>query len=294
MIKKTLKGLTGYFFIAPAIITLMFLSLFPIFQAMYMSFFDGNLGNFTLRFVGLDNYRMLLTNTRSLNAIWRSLVFSTSVVVGIFMIGMILALALNAPIRARKAFRTMSLMPWVVSGVVTGLTWRWLMNTNFGLVNDILIRLNIIETGIEWLGRPNLAFFSVIVATIWRSFPFVMLMLLAGLQSIDIGQYESASLDGANPIQKFLYITLPNLRPVSMPVLLTQIIWQLHNFDLVAAMTGLGPVNATETLPINIYTNAFSYFQFNYASAVGVVLLIFTLILSTVYIKYYLKILDES
>jgi multiple sugar transport system permease protein len=284
----------GYFFIAPAIIVLLLLVLLPVLQNIYMSFFTGTLSNLTKNFVGLDNYFALLKDERSVNAILRSLVFATAVVAGIFVVGMILALGLNADIRYRKFFRTAALLPWVVSGVVAGLTWRWLMNTQFGLVNDILMRLHLIKREVEWLSIPHLAFVSVIIATIWRSFPFVMLMLLAGLQSIDLAQYESASMDGANIFQRFWHITLPNLRPVSMPIFLTQVIWQLHNYDLVAAMTGLGPVNSTETLPLNIYTNAFGYFKFNYASAVGVVLLVFTLALSAVYVRYYLRSLEES
>jgi multiple sugar transport system permease protein len=292
---KTLRSsrkLLGYCLIAPAILVLLFLVLLPVLQNIVMTFFTGNLGNMFQEFIGFNNYIEIFKNERSVNAIVRSLVFAACTVAGVFIAGMTLALGLNSSIAYRKVFRTIILLPWVVSGVVAGLTWRWLMNTQFGLVNDILLRLHIIDNAVEWLSKPYLAFFSVIIATIWRSFPFVMLMLLAGLQSIDYAQYESASIDGANAVHRFWYITLPNLRPVSMPVFLTQVIWQLHNYDLIAAMTGLGPVNGTETLPLNIYTNAFSYFSFNYASAVGVVLLIFTLVLSTVYVRHYLHSLE--
>jgi len=288
--KLIAKHFVGYFFILPAILTLMFLLLLPMAQGIALSFFKGDLADFYKTFVGFGNYKELFTNERTINSIERSVIFTLATVIGVFFSGMIFALALNCNIRFRKAARTLLLLPWVISGVVAGLTWRWILNIQYGVLNDILLRLHLISKAISWLGDPNLAFLSVIIATIWRSFPFVMLMLLAGMQAIDATQYESAALDGAGPIQRFWRITLPNLSPVLFPVILTQIIWQLNSYDLIATMSGLGPINSTETLPLNIYTNAFIYFKINYAASVGAMLLLFTLIFSSIYIYRYLKV----
>jgi multiple sugar transport system permease protein len=296
---KRLKNLiknkhVGYFFIAPAFLTLAFLVFAPTIQGIVTSFFKGTMTNSFKKFVGFQNFITVLHNERTINAIVRTGIFAGSVVILIFVIGMILALALDSNIKFRKLSRTVILMPWVVSGIIAGLTWRWMMDTQFGIVNDILSRMGILSAPIAWLGAPKLVLICVIIATVWRSFPFVMINILAGLQTIDKVQYESAYLDGANALEKFFYITFPNLKPVIMPIFLMQIIWQLQNYDLIAAMTGgIGPVNSTETIPVNIYVTAFQYFDFNSAAAVGVILMVFTLLFSIIYIRYYFKSIEE-
>lgn len=288
------KKRTGYAFIAPAFLTLGFLVFLPTLQGMLMSFFSGPMARPFTEFVGLKNFIAVLKNPRTVDAILRTFVFAASVVVSICVLGLVFALSIEAITRMRRFVRTLLMMPWVISGVIAGLTWRWVLDAHYGVFNDILRRLGLINQPIAWLGEPKTALLFVIIASVWRSYPFVMVNILAALQTVDRVQYESAYLDGANALQKFWYVTFPNLKVVVMPVVLMQVIWQLQNYDLIAGMTGgAGPVNSTETLPVHIYITAFQNFKFNNAAAAGVILLAFTLVFSIIYIRSYFRALED-
>ncbi len=167
------------------------------------------------------------------------------------MVGLSFALLLNTKVgRITNVMGFILTIPWVISPVVAGFAWKWMLNDNFGVINYWLISLGIISEGITWLGNPTTALLCVIVARLWQFYPFAMVMFLAGLQAIPEEQYEAAAVDGASTLGKFLHITLPNLRSVSAVLLLLGVIWSFNDFNMVFVMTRGGPINASMVLPV--------------------------------------------
>jgi multiple sugar transport system permease protein len=182
-----------------------------------------------------------------------------------------IALVLNQSFRGRGIVRTIAIIPWALPTAIMGLAWTWIFNDQFGVVNDLLQRLGLIQTGISWLGEPTLAMMALIIADVWKTTPFISIILLAGLQSIPQDLYEAHSMDGANPWQSFCQITLPLLMPQILIALLFRFAQAFGIFDLVQVMTGGGPAGATETVSIYIYSTVMRYLDFGYGAALVVV-----------------------
>ena len=176
-------------------------------------------------------------------------------------------------------------MPWTLPDVIAGLVWKFMYDPLSGIVNDVLLRVGLIGRPVEWLSDPLLALPSVIVADVWRGFPFVMLILLAGLQAISRDLYEAARIDGASTWQEFRHITIPGLRGVAVVALALDTIWQFRRFGLIYAMTQGGPGYRTAILPILVYKQYFRFFNFEYASAIAAVAAVVMLIISVPYIR---------
>lgn len=217
---------------------------------------------------------------------FRNTFLITAVSVSFFIIiGLGLALFLNRPMRGRVWLRIIALLPWTVPGVAVGITWRWMYNPTYGILNSLIEKLGLPFDNIEWLSSPDLAIYSIIVANIWRGYPFVMVVLLAGLQSIPKEQYECAALDGANALKQFRYITLPGLKKALIVSLAMSIIWEFRRFALVRIMTGGGPGRSTEVMSTLVFKQYFEFFNFEYASAIAIMLTIVLLVISIPYIK---------
>jgi len=195
------------------------------------------------------------------------------------------ALVLNQSFRGRGIVRTISLLPWALPTALMGLAWAWIFNDQYGIVNDILLRLGILKTGISWLGDPTLAMMAVIIADVWKTTPFIALLLLAGLQSISSDLYEAHSIDGASAWQSFWKITVPLLMPQIVIALLFRFAQAFGIFDLIQVMTGGGPAGATETVSIYIYGTVMRYLDFGYGAALVVVT--FLLLVAAVAIAAY-------
>jgi len=184
---------------------------------------------------------------------------------------MAIALVLNQKFLGRGLVRTTAILPWALPTALIGLAWAWIFNDQFGVVNDILLRLGLIKTGINWLGDPTLAMMAVIFADVWKTTPFISILLLAGLQSISPDLYEAHSIDGATPWQNFTRITLPLLLPQILIALLFRFAQAFGIFDLIAVMTGGGPGGATEVVSLYIYSTVMRYLDFGYGAALVVV-----------------------
>ncbi len=197
-------------FIAPVFVFLAGVILFPLGHALWTSFHRTR--GLNTSFVGLDNYAYLLNDEGFWNALSTSLRFTGTCVVLHIVLGLGLALLLNQISAARTALRIAFLTPWMVAPAIGATIWLWLLEPQFGVVNYLLRAAGIISTYKAWLGEPGLAFMSVVAVDVWRGVPFIMLLLLAGLQTIPKEQYEAASIDGANAVQQFRFVTLPNLR----------------------------------------------------------------------------------
>jgi multiple sugar transport system permease protein len=263
---------TGWSLLLPALIVLLVVYAYPILRAFWLSVFTQNLGTELEQvFSGLSNYQRMFSDGRFWQSLWNTTVFTTASVLLELILGIGVALVLNQAFRGRGIVRTITLIPWALPTAVMGVAWAWIFNDQYGVVNDILRRLGLIETGISWLGDPTLAMIAVILADVWKTTPFIALLLLAGLQSIPGDLYEAHSLDGATPIQSFWKITVPLLMPQIIVSLLFRFAQAFAIFDLIQVMTGGGPGGATETVSIYIYSTVMRYLDFGYGSALIVV-----------------------
>ena len=263
---------TGWMLIIPAMLVLAFVYAYPIARSFWLSLFTENLGTqLQPVFSGLNNYGRMFQDGRFWQTIANTMVFTISTLVLELILGMGIALVLNQAFKGRGAVRTIAIIPWALPTALIATTWAWIFNDQFGVVNDILLRLGIIDTGINWLGNPAPAMISVIIADVWKTTSFVAILLLAGLQSISNDLYEAHSIDGASPWQSFRQITLPLLMPQILIASLFRFAQAFGIFDLIQVMTGGGPGGATETVSIYIYATVMRYLDFGYGAALVVV-----------------------
>jgi multiple sugar transport system permease protein len=277
-------------FILPAITLLLLLTAYPLYQVILMSFYDYT-DKANPIFAGIKNYSEFIVDPLFWNALGNTVVFTIVSVFSGLSIGLIFALLLNQQINTkfRAIFRSVLMFPWLTSSTVVAAIFMLLFNP-FGLVNKFLSSLGLTELSqTAWLGNENTALLAVIVANIWRGFPFMMLMLLAGLQTISNDLYEAADIDGAGFFKKLFYITIPQLKNIIFTLVVLEFIWNFRSFDLVFLMTGGGPMNSTEVLSTYIYHHAFRTLDFGYASATAIFMLLIMVALSFFYLKSSIK-----
>jgi multiple sugar transport system permease protein len=263
----------GWLLVIPALLILSLVFVYPIVRAFWLSFFTENLATqLQPVFSGLANYSRMLGDGRFWQSMGNTTIFTVSSVLLELILGMGIALVLNQTFRGRGVVRTIAIIPWALPTAIMGLAWAWIFNDQYGVVNDLLQRLGLIQTGISWLGEPTLAMMALVIADVWKTTPFISIILLAGLQSISQDLYEAHSMDGANPWQSFYQITLPLLMPQILIALLFRFAQAFGIFDLVQVMTGGGPAGATETVSIYIYSTVMRYLDFsssNYSQIVA-------------------------
>jgi len=273
----------GYLFVAPVFLFLCAIVVFPLGNAFWTSL--QRVRGLRSTFVGLANYATVLTDSAFWHALWTSFLF-TGIAVSLHMLlGLGLALLLNELRTARTALRIAFLTPWMVAPAVGATIWLWLLEPQFGVLNYLLRAAGIIDAPLAWLGEPGLAFGSVVAVDVWRGFPFVMLLMLAGLQTVPPEQYEAAALDGATAWQRFRYVTLPNLRYLLVVASTLDVINTVRHYDIIGVMTAGGPADATQVLPVLLYNTAFRGNRFGDAAAIGLLLLLIVLALSTFYLR---------
>jgi len=262
----------GWMLTIPALLLLLAVFAYPIGLAFWQSFVTKNLGTeLQAEFSGFQNYIRMAQDGRFWQSLWNSTVFTTLSIIFEFLLGLGIALVLNQAFRGRNVVRTVAILPWALPTALIALAWSWIFNDQFGVVNDILLRLGLIDTGINWLGNPTLAMVAVIVADVWKTTPFISILLLAGLQSIPDDLYEAHRIDGANAWQSFWQITLPLLLPQIVIALVFRFAQAFGIFDLIAVMTGGGPGGATEMVSLYIYSTVMRYLDFGYGAALVVV-----------------------
>lgn len=281
MVKK--KSIYPYLLVAPALIIILCVVFIPVINAIGMSFqsYDLRRPN-DIAFVGLANYIAAFKDELFWKALWKTILW---VVFGVgfqFVFGFILALLLNKKFRGRGVVRAVSLIPWVTPGIVIGLMWRWMYDGNYGVLNDILQKLHIINKSIPFLAQTNTAFPAVVVTIIWQGIPFFALMILAGLQGIPGELYEAADMDGATGFQKLFKITIPSIKNTIFITGLLRIIWVANSVDVIFNMTEGGPAYATQTLSVYVFNKA-QALNLGYSSAMAILL---ALVLCLVAVPY--------
>ncbi|BBI36456.1 carbohydrate ABC transporter permease [Cohnella abietis] len=263
------SGFKGIWFILPAVLTLLVLITYPLIYGAYISFFDTNLIT-KWNFEGFRYYKEIFSNTEFLSRIILTLHYTVWVVAGHFVIGLGLSLILNMKLKGITVFRVILILPWLFPEVVVGLLWKWLFNPLYGLFNSVLMGWGIIDDPVSWLGDEKTAFVAVIVVSIWKGFPMVMMLILAGLQSISEDVYEAAKIDGCNRNKAFRFVTLPALMPVLLVTIILDTVWWFKHFTMIWILTQGGPGNATNVVSIDIFKQAFEFFNFGKASAMAI------------------------
>lgn len=261
---------------------------YPLYQDFVISFENygfGGLATGHAPFVGVDNYVAMLTSDVTLRAITNTVVFTVGSVALQFSIGFALAVYLNRQTAVFAVLRRLVLLPWVMPLVITGTIFSLIFSTTNGLANELLRGAGLIHGDIGWLSDGVLALLAITVANIWAGVPFNAVLLLSGLQDVPPEQLEAAEVDGANGWQRFWYITVPTMRPVILIVLMLGIVYTLKVFDIVIVLTDGGPNNESQLLSSWSYTQAFTNFQFGTGTAVGNILLVFSLIVGAIYIR---------
>lgn len=272
----------GYWFILPALSALLLLIVYPLIRGIIISFYNTNLLA-KWDFVGLKYYVSELSSGSLWSALGTTLVYTAFVVAGNLVVGTALALLLNGKFRFRTGFRAILILPWLFPEVVVAIVWTWLLNPLYGPTHQVMQFFGYHGPAIQWLDTPAGAMAGVVVASIWKGYPLVLITVLAGLQTIPNDLYEAASLDGAGKARSFRSITLPSLRPVLLIVVILETIWYFKQFTIPWQMTSGGPVDATRLISIDIYNTAFQNFQFGRASAMAVIVFLIVLAISFVY-----------
>lgn len=273
---------TGYKFIAPGLLMMVLLIIYPMLYGAYLSFYNTNLVN-KWKFVGFKYYLEAFTKPEFYTSVLLTFWFMILVVAGHFVIGFLLASTLNKKFHGRTIFRVIFMLPWLFPETVIALLFTWIMNPMYGVLNSILKSLGIISSNVSWLGSAKFAFPAVVAVCIWKGYPLVMTMILSGLQSISHDLYEAAEIDGANKWQQFLHVTVPGLKPVMTTTLILDSVWCFKQYTLVYTMTGGGPGTATNLISLNIYGTAFNDLRFGKAAAWGIIVFVICYLISKLY-----------
>jgi len=276
--------------VLPATLLLGLVAYLPIAYAISLGFFDKTAFSPTMSWIGLDNYRFLIQDPELWAALGRSVWFTVGSVTLQVAWGLFFALALDRAFRGQALARSLVVLPYLLPTIVVGLVFKWLLSPEYGIVNQVLLDIGLVERPINFFGGLTSSMYSVIAATGWQYGSFAALLFFARLQSINPRLYEAARVSGAGPIRCFFDITLPNLRTTILLVALLRGIWMFNKFDIIWIITKGGPLQATETLPIYAYRLAFEDFDFGLAAGACTVMF---LVLGAGAVLYF-KLFDPS
>ncbi len=243
--------------IAPVVLYLILVMGLPLLWAVYTSLTDKVIGAADVRFIGLANYIDIIKDPVFQKALFNTFIFAFFAVFGKVILGVIMSLTMNQSVRGKSVMRVAMILPWTIPTIVSVFAWQWIYSDVGGALNRILMILHITDHQIGWLSTTSMAMFSVILVNIWRGTPFIAISVLAGLQNISPDLYEAASLDGANILQRFFYVTLPSVKNVIILAAFVTTIWTLNDFEIVWLMTRGGPSHATELVSTYSYIQGF-------------------------------------
>jgi ABC-type sugar transport system permease subunit len=277
----------GFLFVLPALVLYTLFFIYPFLQSVYISLTDWNGVNATKNFVGLANYARALRDRLMWQSLQHNVIWVILGTVVPIVIALLLAVLLsNDRAKGRTAFRTIYFMPVVLSPVVVAIIWGWVYNPIYGMLNRVLDSIGLDALSRGWLGDPQLALYMVLIAAIWSYFGFCLVVLMAGMQSIDMSLDDAAKIDGANSWQQFLNVTLPQLSPVLTMIVAYTMIGGFNVFDIVYVMTGGGPANSTELIATYTYRQSFQLNSVGYGAALSMVMTVVALAASVLFIKY--------
>ena len=287
---KKKRNLAPYLLLLPPVLLVLIFMVYPIGYVFRLSFYDYNpVMPWLNGFKGFGNFVAIITGSEFWQAMLVSLKWVFWEVILQFTLGLIIALLLNQKFKARGFFRALIFIPWAMSGVLTAVLWNLIYNQNIGILNDLLMKLHIVSEPVDWLVSAGTALAAIIAVNCWVGIPFNILLLTSGLTGISDDIYESASIDGANKFQRFLYITLPLMKPAMLSVLMLGFIYTFKAFDLMYIMTQGGPFNSTDVLGTYAYSEAFTQYEFSKGSAIAMVLFVCLFLVGLFYLKLLSK-----
>lgn len=279
------EALWGWAMVAPTIIGLVVLNIIPIFQTLKMSFHkSGDFGRNDI-FVGFENYQRMLGDAQVWQATWNTFKYTLLVVPATVVLAILLAVLLNSKIKGKHLYRTIFFLPMVAAPAAVTMVWKWLYNTDFGLINFVLGKMGIGR--INWIEDPKIAMYSIALIGIWSTVGYSMILILAGLQEIPKDYYEAARIDGASPAKQFFQITLPLVSPTLFFVVVTSVIQSMQVFDAIYMMEDIrSPAyDKTVSLVYLFYNNSFKYSDKGYGSTIVILLLVIILLITAVQMK---------
>ena len=276
-----------YLFILPAMLIVIALIICPIFYSFHLSLNKPELGTGILKFVGVNNFIRILKGTDFLESLKNTLVFVLPYVCLTMFVGLLFALLLNKKYKLGRLYMAIIFIPWIISQVPAGVAWRWMFNAELGVMQHLLLCLNLVSTIRGVLGDPVLSMVLMVIASSWKWVAFTMIYFLAGLQTIDPEIYESAQIDGAKGFQIFHYITFPLIRSIFLVLFLLLTIGGINRIGLFMVITGGGPFRATETLSLYMYKLGFEYFHITEGAVVTIVLLFINTIFIVIYFPMF-------
>jgi multiple sugar transport system permease protein len=279
----------GLILIVPALLIMSLFTVYPLLDGIRMAFTNRHLLKETVQYVGLANFKRLLTDEIFWTSLYHSVILTISVVVLQFVLGLVLAWAMKQRLPGMSVFKSIIMASWVIPVAATVIMFKFMAQPDIGLINIVLKVLGFKNLNRYWLGDLHAALPFIIVLHLWRNVPFYGIAFLAAMQAIPKSYYEAAEIDGANAWTQFLNITLPGIRSMIMVMVTIHVLWTFNNFDFVYLATGGGPVNATDVLPVYVYRQCWNSYTVSYGAAIGTVMLIILMIYFIVYIRIYEK-----
>lgn len=284
---KKREQIIGLCTIAPALFLILALTLYPVAYSIWLSLLEKHSFFPQERFVGLENYIYLWHDPEFWNSLWLGVVYSIWTIIFQIILGVAAALILNETFFGRGLVRAIVLFPYMIPTIVAVILWKWLLNDTYGIVNYWLLACGIVTVPVSWLG-PDHIMFSVVLMSIWQFFPFVLLSILARLQTIPPELYEAAKVDGASAIRRFLHVTLPQIRGILFVVILLRSIWMFTKFDTVWLMgEGAGAGRFIRTLPVYAYMRTLTYYQAGLGAALAVIMFAILVVCTVIYFRMF-------
>ena len=286
-LERRIQRVQPYLLLAPSLLILTVFLLFPLIWNVYLSMHDVTFSNIlkNWEFVGLRNFADLLSDPDFYSSLKVSVLFVGGSVALQFLVGLVIAVLLNQQVRGSNALLALLIIPWTVSAVITGFSFKFIFNDDFGILNYGLEKMGL--EPVAWLSDPGVVVWTIVIANMWHGTPFTILFLSAGLLSINPIVYEAATIDGASKIRSFFYITLPLLKPFIVINIILITMWSVNFFDLILVMTNGGPLFASTTGSLFMYREAFEFGLLSKGSAVGIFLILVNLVLAYSYIKLF-------
>jgi trehalose/maltose transport system permease protein len=292
------RARAAFWFLAPMLVMLALVAAWPLLRSIMFSFTDADADTIFAggwRWVGFDNYlrvvvrdtgewrwRGVLADADWWNAVWNTVYFAIVSVTLETLLGLIVALVLNAEFRGRGFVRAAILIPWAIPTIVSARMWGWMFNDQFGIINDMLLTVGLIATPIAWTARPDTAMIAVLIVDVWKTTPFMALLILAGLQMIPRDMYEAAKLDGVHPVRVFFRVTLPLLKPAIMVAVIFRLLDALRIFDLIYVLTPRS--EGTVTMSVIAFQNIREFGDYAEGSAQSTLLFLIILVFVSLYI----------
>ena len=285
--KITYPKVFPYLLVAPVLIYVLIFLVFPFCYGIAISLTDKKIGG-AAHFIGLKNYMYLLGNKKFRGSVANTLKYTAASVFLKVVIGMAMALVLNANIRGQNLARGLLLIPWAVPTTVSIYVWKWMFSDAGGVLNAMLTGTGLVSQKIAWLSTPMMAMISIVIVNVWRGAPFIGISVLSGLQTISSDLYESATMDGADAVDRFLYITLPSVKDVLLLATLVTTIWTFNDFEIIWLLTKGGPLNSTQVISTFSYQTGIMQMDFGRAVAASVMFLPVIIILVNLVTGYTL------